>query len=406
MTQVALSGQYGYFGRTFLRDTRLPDGTDDESLHLAVTTLMARHHFGEGWSLDGVLPVGFVELSTPSAEAPARIAGLGDVQLGGRYDLAALWGTRFPYPNLTVGLRLGLPTGEQATVSPSPAVPPTRLAVGSGAWSFRPNLSVTQFVIPELALALQTNLMLPLSYAETNRRPGRALALAPSVLGFPYEGIALRAGLVYEARGYAEEQPAGTIINSGGTWLRVSGGATFALGDVLRVGLGAQVPVWLRVNGTQLAETVTINSTLAVVWGGGDDEHDHDHGHDDHGHDHDGDATTDGDVTELARGGESFRLEDAIVPGRVTVIDFWAEWCGPCAHVDETLRALAAEHPRLSVRRAEIVDFEQPIGREHFDGEGALPHLWIINGEGDVVDRFTESDPGAVRRRILRHLAP
>ncbi len=391
-----------------MRDTRVVANEDDEVLHFAVSTLIARHHFGEGWSIDGVLPVGFVELSTPAAETPARVTGLGDIQLGGRYDFAALWGAQFPRPNVTLGLRLGLPSGEQATLSPSPAVPPTRLAVGTGAWSLRPNLSLAQFVIPELALSLQTDLALPLSYAETNRRPGRALTLSPSVLAFPYDGIALRAGLVYEARGYADEQPAGTVINSGGAWLRVSGGATFALGDVLRVGLGAQVPVWLRVNGTQLAETVTISSTLAAVWGGEDEHgHDHDHGDDEHDHDDHGDdddAMTDGDVTELTTGGESFRLEDVAIPGRVVVIDFWATWCGPCARIDRTLRKLAAEHPQLSVRRAEIVDFEHPIGREHFGGEGALPHLWIVDGHGEVVDRFTESDPAAVRRRVLRHL--
>jgi thiol-disulfide isomerase/thioredoxin len=39
----------------------------------------------------------------------------------------------------------------------------------------------------------------------------------------------------------------------------------------------------------------------------------------------------------------------ALAPGGVTVLDFWATWCGPCAILSPHLEALAARHPTLYV---------------------------------------------------------
>jgi thiol-disulfide isomerase/thioredoxin len=138
------------------------------------------------------------------------------------------------------------------------------------------------------------------------------------------------------------------------------------------------------------------------------DEHDHDHG-DEHGHD-DGwlqklpPPGPGADVKDAATDGDSFPLASAIAPGKVTVVDFWAEWCEPCHDIDKALRSLAGQNPDLAVRRVEIIDFDSPAAKEHLRGIKELPVVWIYDKNGKRVDTLVATDAHQVYDRVKERL--
>jgi hypothetical protein len=103
VTQLAFALSYARFAHEYAGGDHV-DGADAPTLDAMIALLTACHHFGDGWSADLTLPAGRVRLQQPEGSSE-RIAGFGDLELGGRYDFSALWGPGGYRPSLT--LRLG-----------------------------------------------------------------------------------------------------------------------------------------------------------------------------------------------------------------------------------------------------------------------------------------------------------
>ena len=85
------------------------------------------------------------------------------------------------------------------------------------------------------------------------------------------------------------------------------------------------------------------------------------------------------------------------------VVDFWAEWCGPCKTLTPLLEGLAQE-AQGTFRLAKVNVDENPNLALHYNVR-SIPHLKAFR-DGQVVAEFIGSQPELRLREFLRSLSP
>ena len=81
-------------------------------------------------------------------------------------------------------------------------------------------------------------------------------------------------------------------------------------------------------------------------------------------------------------------------PGTPILVDFWAEWCGPCRMVAPVLEKLADElNGKIRIGKVNVDDESSLAGRY---GIQSIPTLLLFK-DGKVVDQYI----GATTRDVL-----
>ncbi len=75
-------------------------------------------------------------------------------------------------------------------------------------------------------------------------------------------------------------------------------------------------------------------------------------------------------------------VEQSLVAGYVTVVDFWMESCGACHVVGGMLAVGVAQQPKVLIRKVDILDpFTKVAGAYDI---GALPHYRVYDKHGKM----------------------
>ena len=64
---------------------------------------------------------------------------------------------------------------------------------------------------------------------------------------------------------------------------------------------------------------------------------------------------------KVITGGAKIKLKDHLARGKLTIFDFYAEWCGPCKVFSPKLERLLLEQPNLALRKVDVVDWKSAL---------------------------------------------
>ena len=95
------------------------------------------------------------------------------------------------------------------------------------------------------------------------------------------------------------------------------------------------------------------------------------------------------DVVTVTSTGQRFAFADALVPGKVTVLDFGAVWCAPCRKLDAIFATQLEKRSNLALRKVNIVDWDSPVAKQHLVGVAELPYVVVFGPDGRTVAKIT-----------------
>jgi len=93
---------------------------------------------------------------------------------------------------------------------------------------------------------------------------------------------------------------------------------------------------------------------------------------------------------------------DTEISNGVTLVDFWAEWCGPCRRLAPTVDAIATEYDgRVAVAKMNVDENPNVPGRFMIRG---IPTLLIFKN-GELADQIVGLVPKEeITRKLDAHL--
>ena len=97
-----------------------------------------------------------------------------------------------------------------------------------------------------------------------------------------------------------------------------------------------------------------------------------------------------GQPMEVISHGAQVDINRHLALGNVTIVDFYADWCGPCRELSPSLEQLVRSDPEIALRKIDIVSWRTAVVRQ-FDVR-SIPQVNVYNRGGSLVGTVVGAD--------------
>jgi thioredoxin 1 len=107
-----------------------------------------------------------------------------------------------------------------------------------------------------------------------------------------------------------------------------------------------------------------------------------------------------GQPSEVISHGAQVDINQHLALGNVTVIEFYADWCGPCRRLSPSLEQMASSDPEIALRKIDIVNWRTPVAQQF--NVHSVPQVNVYNRAGHLVGTVMGADVDKVRSYVAQ----
>ena len=107
-----------------------------------------------------------------------------------------------------------------------------------------------------------------------------------------------------------------------------------------------------------------------------------------------------GRPVEVISHGAQVDINQHLALGNVTVIEFYADWCGPCRRLSPSLEQMAMSDPQVALRKIDIVNWRTPVAQQF--NVHSIPQVNVYNRAGRLVGTVVGADFEQVKAHVAQ----
>lgn len=107
-----------------------------------------------------------------------------------------------------------------------------------------------------------------------------------------------------------------------------------------------------------------------------------------------------GQDVEVIGHGQQVDIAKHLALGNVTVVDFYADWCGPFKQVSPASEQMARNDPEIAVRKIDIINWGTPVVKQY--NIHSIPQVNVYNRGGRLVGSVAGVNLDQVKRYIAQ----
>jgi len=107
-----------------------------------------------------------------------------------------------------------------------------------------------------------------------------------------------------------------------------------------------------------------------------------------------------GEPSKVISHGAQVDVNQHLVLGNVTVLDFYADWCGPCRQFSPSLEQMARDDPEIALRKIDIVNWKTAVVQQF--NVHSIPQVNVYDRSGRLIGTVRGVDFKTIKQYIAQ----